>query len=108
MADEKEFEEQLMELNNIGMLTNKDWTPFKKLTELTINCVYPIKKISIIQGKYGPGIIAEMDEFKVNLPKRFHKTLSEGTIEILNKRNKLALKYVGLKDNKYALVEFVI
>ncbi len=100
------MENPLAELNKIGKLATSEFLPFRKLTELNINEEYPIKKLRVINGKYGSNIVAELENCVVNLPKRFQKAIDDDLLEELNKR-KLKLKYLGLKDNKYTLVEFV-
>jgi len=80
-------------------------TPFKKLTELIPNQLYPIVKISIVNGKYGKNVVAELEDCKVSLPNRFTKVLTEEKLEVINKQT-LKLKYLG-KKNAYSMIEFV-
>ena len=101
------FEDEIAELNKIGKLEKKAWTPFRKLTELSTTKTYPIKKLLTTNGKYGLCIVAELEECKVNLPKQFQQILTEENLKLLNSKNNLKLQYLGLKDNKYAMIEFL-
>ncbi len=80
------FLNEIDELNQIGKLENNSWTPYRKLSELTVDKPYVITKISIVNGKYGRNIVAELEECKINLPNRFNKVLTEDKLQLLNSK----------------------
>ena len=71
---------------------------------------YLIRKIFRINTKFGPSVIANFGDFKVNLPNRFRAWMDDKKITILNLsagESKLGLKYIEKKFDKYNMIEFV-
>lgn len=74
----------------------------RNITSLTIGEAYVIKKMAFISTRFGKTILATLYDKTVNetfqsfLPKRVVETLSEDTIESMNKiDNKYSLTYLG-------------
>uniref|UniRef100_A0A1B6KJU8 Uncharacterized protein n=1 Tax=Graphocephala atropunctata TaxID=36148 RepID=A0A1B6KJU8_9HEMI len=99
--------EFLKELNEVGELRFKE---YKKLTELEENKKYRILNLERIKAKFGLTIIAELEEFKVNLPNRFVAVLDDKKIKEMNKKDNLHLIKIGtkeVKDKECAMITFV-
>ncbi len=63
------------------------YLPFKKTDELNIGQNYRIKKLSFIQGRYGPRIRVTTDTFLYDLPERFKETLKNYDLNNINYTN---------------------
>jgi hypothetical protein len=90
-------------LSEINIMLNKDveFLERRKFSTLTVDEIYFIKKIIIMTTRYGKAILARLHDktnnvtFETFLPKHVLETLSEYTIEIMNKSDKYTLTYLG-------------
>lgn len=71
--------EFISELNKVGDLQYKD---FRSIKSLKINSEYKIEKFEKVKSNHRTQIICYLEEFKVNLPRRF---LIKRTIKHLTK-----------------------
>ncbi|CAG5079599.1 Protein of unknown function [Cotesia congregata] len=91
-------------INKVNHL--EDFLPTKKLTDLTVNNEYRISELKIVNTKFGPRIIAIIDDlYVVFLPARTAKLLKDP--EDIKKFNVAALKkelfllYLGGQFNNF-------
>lgn len=78
----------------------------KKFTTLNIGAVYIIKKIIFLTTRFGKAIVATLYDrendvmFQTFLPKRVAETISEDTVELMNKSDgKYTVTYLGQSSN---------
>lgn len=98
--------ELLNELNEIGELKFKQ---YKLLKDLELNIKYKILKLEKIKGKFGYQIVAELQDFKVNLPKRFLNVFDDKKIKEFNKLENIHLIVTEIKiikEKECVIVKF--
>ena len=93
--EKKDDEEFLMELNKPTFLK------FKKWDELVVDETYLIENMERTQAKYGEAIITtllyEDDRFKIYLPNRYVKILSDSDMKRIVESKVYKIKYKGGK-----------
>lgn len=95
---------------NIAGLLRGDGGEKKRinLSELGLDCEHSVIRLSAITTKFGRAILCELKDNSVILPLRFATALSDGDLEVLNKKP-LFLVYKGSSPTKYgptSLIEF--
>lgn len=93
--------QSLGEINNM-INKNVEFLERRKLSALTVGQTYMLKKIIFITTRYGKSIVVTLYDpthdvtFETFLPKRVAETLTDDTVESMNKSNdKYTLTYLG-------------
>ena len=97
-------------LTEINDLISKDeFFERRKISTLTVGKIYVIKKINSVATRFGNSIVVTLHDatdnatFETFLPKRVVETLSEDTIETMNKASgQYSLTYLGQSSNVIA------
>lgn len=94
----------LAEIND--MISKDEFLERRKIATLTVGKVYVIKKINFVATRFGKSIVVTLHDptdnatFETFLPKRVVETLTNDTVEIMNKASdQYSLTYLGQSSN---------
>ena len=98
--------ETLQIAKDVGLCNIK---PFISIKHLELNKKYKVIKFEKIKGKFGPTILAELEDGKLNLPKRFVKTFDDKVIKDLNKQslNMIIKEFKTFQEKDTPIIDFV-
>ena len=98
-------------LDDVNNVCNLNLKQYEKLINLKLNEKYKVLNIEKIKCKYGFSITAELEEFKVFLPKRVLSVMDDKTIGEYNKMDNLYLIVIGtekFKDKETPKFKFIL